>query len=294
MKNAVHRVDGDIKSFKNEIKEITENTARYMVGEVYGWREQVSDLIKKFEAELKRIEGKINQINGMLEGYNEMVKTYHEEDRKLETLNLQIEEVTRLEEEYRRKLESLSQASLEISILPELTHEKAMLTQADGLASRRKGDLAQKETAKLLRRLGFEVDDHYGVGLPDYIFWKAGKKVAIGAHKAFTLSKEETKQRTITAEMMKAEINAAMKYKLPLVILVTNLRNKRRWVELIPYEELKEFKRFTTPLILAEDAPESQKICEESILRLREILGYILNQKSHKSKNCIKTHKNAP
>jgi len=59
-------------------------------------------------------------------------------------------------------------------------------------------------------------------------FWKSGKKVAIGAHKAFTLSKEETKQRTITAEMMKAEINAAMKYKLPLVILVTNLRNKRR------------------------------------------------------------------
>lgn len=46
------------------------------------------------------------------------------------------------------------------------------------------------ESAELLRSLGLEVDEYYGVGLPDFTLKWLKEKVAIGGRKAFTLSRE--------------------------------------------------------------------------------------------------------
>ncbi len=198
--------------------------------------------LKRNEEALRSLESKLSQINTMIDGYNSMVKAYRDEASKREMLALQIEEVLSMREEYLTKLEALDQK--------EELEEKIVLTSANGLASRRIGNKTQHETAELLRRLGFEVEEYYGIGQPDFIIRWKGNRVAIGAHKAFTLSKETTRQRTVNRGAMETEVKVASKDKVPLVILITNVRNGRRWAEVIQYEKLQDFKRFTTPLIL--------------------------------------------
>jgi len=252
---------------------ISENVEKRMTkaeaniqGYVESYYKRVNALLERNDETLRYFGDKMSTINRVIEGYNEIARAYREEALKREALTLQIEQVARLEEEYRRKLEALDRM--------EEVREKVTLTSADGIASRTKGNMAQKETADFLRNCGFQIEEYYGVGLPDYIIRWQGKRVAIGAHKAFTLSRQGTAQRTITKDELEAEIAAALKYKLPLVLLVTNLKNKRRWAELISYEKLKEFERFTTPVILTDDVPETERICMESISRLKEILSH--------------------
>jgi Na+-transporting methylmalonyl-CoA/oxaloacetate decarboxylase gamma subunit len=260
---AANKMTRDTNEQITGAKNYFKNVADEMRADIRDHAKQVGEMLRKFE-------DRFGQMNLMIEGYNSMLKTYQDDTRKREALALQIEEVTRLQKEYERKLESFNQRE-------EPTEGKVALTHADGLASRRIGNEKQHETADLLRALNFEVEEYYGIGQPDLIIRWQGKRVAIGSHKAFTLTKEGTRQRTINKSDVETEINAALKYKVPLAILITNTRNGRRWAEIIPHEKLKGFERFTTPLLLTDDTPETQKICQESLLRLREILTHQTN-----------------
>jgi len=221
---------------------------------------------KEINGMLQGIFTALSQINKMLSCYNDVIKLYDEEVQKLELLNAQLEEVTLLKEEYTRRLEGLERSPQE-----EFEEVRVKLTEADGRASRRLGNEAQHETANILRSMGFEVEEYYGVGQPDYILIWNGKRVAVGAHKAYSLS-EKNRQRTINSKDIGAEIRTASKLKLPLLIIVTNLKNNRRWAEIIHAEKVKEFEKFTTPLILVDDKPETRSICEETFLKLKEVL----------------------
>lgn len=221
---------------------------------------------REIEKLLQGISTTLPQLNSMLNRYNEIIKLYQEEIQKYELLSLRVEEVTRLQEEYTRKIRELEKAGED-----ELKEEKVKLTKANGRASRALGNKAQHETANILRNMGFEVEEYYGVGQPDIILWWEGERVAVVAHKAYTFS-EKIRQRTISKEDIRTELNVALKLKLPLVIIVTNSSNGRRYAEVIPYEKLGEFERFTTPLILVDDKPEMRRICEETLLKLKEIL----------------------
>jgi len=250
-----------IESAKDSIKAMIEMNRRYLQKNY----ENINTLQSRCEEILGRIQNYLAQTNRIVEGYNAIVQTYREEVRKLELLNFQIEEVTRMQEEYAKKLETLEQAP------EERVDQKVRLTTANGIASRRLGNKAQHETAELLRNMGFEVEEHYGVGRPDIIPWWNNRRAAVVAHKAYTFT-DKIRQRTIIRKDIETEINAALKFKVPLVIIVTNLSNGRRYAEVIPYEKLNEFEKFTTPLILVDDKPETRSICEETLLKLKEIL----------------------
>ncbi|MEM3145836.1 MAG: hypothetical protein QW332_07665 [Thermoproteota archaeon] len=250
-----------IESAKDSIKAMIEMNRRYLQKNY----ENINTLQSRCEEILGRIQNYLAQTNRIVEGYNAIVQTYREEVRKLELLNFQIEEVTRMQEEYAKKLETLEQAP------EERVDQKVRLTTANGITSRRLGNKAQHETAELLRNMGFEVEEHYGVGRPDIIPWWNNRRAAVVAHKAYTFT-DKIRQRTITRKDIETEINAALKFKVPLVIIVTNLSNGRRYAEVIPYEKLNEFEKFTTPLILVDDKPETRSICEETLLKLKEIL----------------------
>lgn len=250
-----------IESAKDSIKAMIEMNRRYLQKNY----ENINTLQSRCEEILGRIQNYLAQTNRIVEGYNAIVQTYREEVRKLESLNFQIEEVTRMQEEYAKKLETLEQAP------EERVDQKVRLTTANGIASRRLGNKAQHETAELLRNMGFEVEEHYGVGRPDIIPWWNNRRAAVVAHKAYTFT-DKIRQRTIIRKDIETEINAALKFKVPLVIIVTNLSNGRRYAEVIPYEKLNEFEKFTTPLILVDDKPETRSICEETLLKLKEIL----------------------
>jgi len=261
--NAVLKIEDEVSSLENTFRSCSDQT-----------EDEVKRSTTELGGKIEQIESIVRGYNIIVQGYNEMCKQYRGDEKKREMLMLQIEEVARLEEEYRRKLELLQKVSLDTAEAAELVHDKALLTREDGLASREKGISAQKETAQYLRSLGFELEEYYGIGAPDYIYTLSSRRVAVGPHRAFTLTREGTKQRTVTKDMIKVEYDTAMKLKLPMVIMVMNLVNKRRWGEFISYDKLKDFERVTTPLILAEDTRESQKILDDSIIRIREILGY--------------------
>lgn len=222
---------------------------------------------KETKGLLHGIAAAISQINKLLSCYDDVIKLYREEVQKLELLNARVEEVTRLQDEYTKRLEELEKTAEE----EKHKETKVKLTETNGKASRRLGNEAQHEAANILRSMSFEVEEYYGVGQPDYILKWNNKSVAVGAHKAYTLS-EKNRQRTINRKDLETEIRTALKLKLALVIIVTNLRNKRRWAEIIPSEKVSEFERITTPLILTDDKPETRRICEETLLKLKEIL----------------------
>lgn len=250
-----------VESTKDNIQAMIEMIRRYLQKNY----ENINTLQSRCEEILERIQNRLVQIDKMIEGYNAIIQTYREEVRKLELLNLQIEEVTRMQEEYAKRLEAFEQAA------KKRINQKVRLTTANGIASRRLGNKAQHETAEILRSMGFEVEEYYGVGQPDIIPWWSNRRVAVVAHKAYTFT-DKIRQRTINRKDIEAEIDAALKFKLPLVIIVTNLSNGRRYAEIIPYEKLNEFEKFTTPLILVDDKPEARNICEETLLKLKEIL----------------------
>lgn len=268
---------------RESVKEIVSETAYNIFKEV---RESIADIRSSFQERMKGIyinltsqqreiekllqgiSATLPQLNNMLSYYNEIIKLYREEIQKYELLSLRVEEVTQLQEEYTRKLRELEESSES-----EPENEKVKLTKVNGKASRTLGNKAQHETANILRSMGFEVEEFYGVGQPDIILWWERERVAVVAHKAYTFS-EKIRQRTISKEDIKTELNVALKLKLPLIIIITNLSNGRRYAELIPYEKLKEFERFTTPLILVDNKPETRCICEETLLKLKEILTH--------------------
>lgn len=70
------------------------------------------------------------------------------------------------------------------------------LTREDGRANRMKGINAQKELADMLRSWGLHVTVNYSRGMPDIIA-KSSDKAAVFASKAYTLSENGTKQRSV-------------------------------------------------------------------------------------------------
>ncbi len=266
MGKVVFEIYGNVQKSLADIKDDIQEMYASASQKILEAHEHIGAYQKEIKGLLQSNYTALLQINKMLNRYDDIIKLYQEQVQKLELLNTRIEEITQLQEEYERKLESMERSAEDIS-----EGRGARLTKLNGRASRAIGNEAQHETAKILRSMGFDVEEGYGVGQPDYILLWIGRRVAVVAHKAYSLS-EKIRQRTISKKEIMTEIRFALKLGLPLVVIVTNLSNKRRWAEIIPYEKLKEFEKITTPLILSDDKPETRKICEETLLKLKEVL----------------------
>ncbi len=144
--------------------------------------------------------------------------------------------------------------------------------------------------AQYLRDVGFEVTDGHGAGQPDFIIKKkriicydvdgTGEEstteiVAVDSNKSFTLKDQpKRKQRRISADDCVPEIILAKKLHIPMIILVTNRNNKRRWAAKIPYEQLNDkWSGVTTPVMLAQDDADSKQIAEEEFLSVLASIG---------------------
>ena len=165
-----------------------------------------------------------------------------------------------------------------------------ILTTQDGIANRIIGHKKQEEMAQYLRDVGFEVTDGHGAGQPDFIIKKkritcydvdgTGEEstteiIAVGSNKSFTLKDQpKRKQRRISADDCMPEIILAKKLHIPMIILVTNRNNGRRWAAKIPYEQLNDkWSGVTTPVILAQDDADSKQITEEEFLSVLASIG---------------------
>ncbi len=142
------------------------------------------------------------------------------------------------------------------------------LTKESGIANREKGNRAQLHFSEtVLRDAGKQHRCSLKEGEPDFLFYNPETNLpkSVGAFKAYTLSEAETRQRWIPRRKLLAEIRTAMKLGIPLVLFVQNLVNGRVWAKVITAEEAKKFERITTPLMLIESDPASEKVCRETL-----------------------------
>ena len=178
------------------------------------------------------------------------------------------------------------------------------LTTLDGIANRSIGHKKQQEMAQYLQDVGFEIIDGHGAGQPDFIIKKkkihsydldTGREekstmeiVAVGSNKSYTLKDQpKKKQRRISADDCIPEITLAKRLQIPMIILVTNRNNGRRWAAKITCDELGDDKEddndntnreniwsgISTPVILAQDDPESAQELEEKFCEVLASIG---------------------
>jgi len=178
------------------------------------------------------------------------------------------------------------------------------LTTLDGIANRSIGHKKQQEMAQYLQDVGFEIIDGHGAGQPDFIIKKkkihsydlgTGKEekstmeiVAVGSYKSYTLKDQpKKKQRRISADDCIPEITLAKRLQIPMIILVTNRNNGRRWATKVTCDELGDDKEddnddtnreniwsgISTPVILAQDDPESAQELEEKFCEVLASIG---------------------
>ena len=144
--------------------------------------------------------------------------------------------------------------------------EKTNLTTEDGIANRTIGHKHQDDMAAFLRKAGFKVEDQHGTGKPDYILRTKHDStiIAIGSNKSYSLYDEPKRmQRRITTKDCHPELVLAKKLQVPMVLFVTNKRNNRRWMKIIPPPDLDGWNGESTPVILAKDDDDSNDVLEE-------------------------------
>lgn len=150
------------------------------------------------------------------------------------------------------------------------------LTPLDGRASRTTGIEMQHEMARYLEGRGFEVTESNGPGHADYIIRYNGNIVAVGSNKAYTLVDEPKRmQRRISAKDVEPELVLARKLKVPMVLFVTNIRNGRRWAQVVKVEELAGWEGVSTPVIMAKDDEASDKRLEEDFATVLASFGVV-------------------
>jgi hypothetical protein len=151
------------------------------------------------------------------------------------------------------------------------------LTSQDGMANRTIGLEAQHEMARYLEEIGFDIKESHGAGEADYIIRKKDEIVAIGSNKAYMLYNEPKRmQRRISSKDVEPEIILAKKLQVPLVILVTNRRNSRRWAGLVSENDLSQWSGISTPVILAKDDESSEKILQEDFASVLGTIGAVI------------------
>lgn len=173
------------------------------------------------------------------------------------------------------RIEALSGTKEEVKEEDEgLTETK--LTPLDGRASRTTGIEMQHEMARYLEGRGFEVTESNGPGQADYIIRYDDDIVAIGSNKAYTLTDEPKRmQRRISAKDVEPELVLARKLKVSMVLFVTNIRNGRRWTQIVKVEELAEWQGVSTPVIMAKDDEASGKRLEEDFASVLASFGVV-------------------
>jgi len=160
---------------------------------------------------------------------------------------------------------------------PQDQETDTILTPQDGMANRTIGIEEQHKMAGYLKSIGFDIKESHGAGEADFILRNDGEIVAIGSNKAYTLYDEPKRmQRRISLKDVEPEIILAKKLQMPLVVLVTNRKNCRRWACIIKQDGLSEWTGVSTPVMLAKDDESSGRILQEEFASVLAGFGAVV------------------
>ena len=152
------------------------------------------------------------------------------------------------------------------------------LTAQDGRANRMAGRMHQNEIAQLVRSAGLGADVGLNIGEPDLIIWRlkdgAKKIIAVVSIKYYSLYDQQKRmQRRVSAKDCLPELTLAKKLKVPMIVIVTNRINGRRWARIVSVDEQKGWKGVSTPVMLAKNDRESGQMLQEEFASVIVKLG---------------------
>ncbi|MDG6995285.1 MAG: hypothetical protein JRN52_05115 [Nitrososphaerota archaeon] len=257
--------------------------------------------VKQIEVQNKEISSKMDELFAryaedarnygiMVNGYNSFQKSFR---TLLDEYHKDIESMKRLQEDLANRIEiydKLKQFQVEresdldrrekvlsaregnLSTQSQLT----TLTRDDGRASRDIGEKTEEEFASMFRDAGFGVERRKAQGDPDITLSSSdvSRIVAVVNAKSYMLYDEPKRnQRRISPEDIIPETVASQKHKVSVVIAVKNRSNGRKWLCLIPFDQLTNWKGVSTPVMLSKKDPESGNELKEMFRRLLRQLG---------------------
>lgn len=204
-------------------------------------------------------------------------KTLHAFEQTAYDLNLVLDGLREDQKILEARLEALGPKEEDnVEGIEEEILTETKLTALDGRASRTTGIELQHEMARYLEDRGFTVTESNGAGQADYVMRYDGKLVAVGSNKAFTLNDEPKRmQRRISAKDVEPELVLARKLQVPMVLFVTNIRNRRRWALRVNPDELAGWEGVSTPVILSKEDEESCKRLEEDFASVIASFGVV-------------------
>ncbi|MHB8545218.1 MAG: hypothetical protein ACYDAJ_00425 [Nitrosotalea sp.] len=291
---------------RDDTRNVTEQVEQILVPKLQEHASQVETrtgtvLDKKFGEYISHLDGTLVQI---VTGFENLKDACYENANSSENIRSTNEKVQQTLGEVKTELESLRGFIGEVVDLCNKLDEKniilqsriealepekqdrdmdtqdeagAKLTSQDGMANRTIGLEAQHEMARYLGEIGFDIKESRGAGEADYIIRKKDEIVAIGSNKAYMLYNEPKRmQRRISFKDVEPEVILAKKLQVPLVILVTNRRNGRRWASLVSEDEISQWSGVSTPVILAKDDEPSEKILQEDFASVLGTIGAVI------------------
>jgi len=296
---AAKRVDEALAPLQNQIKELEEaakvgrasadERSSKLAAAFQDLKRSVVDKIPTVESILDELRHENRVIDHVLKGYQRWADVHKDDatliDRVSTNLESLVERAEVVEEELGELSWSLEQGNQELLVAdepqPALPPSPAVavdpphrLTREDGLANREKGNQALMRFHEKLRSLGKNCKVSLLHGAPDLLFLDGDGSVrSIAAFKALTLSDQgSAKQRWIPRAKLVAELRLAAKQSKPLILFVENLVNGRVWATVIPQDGVKDFRGVTTPLMLVNGEPESEKACSDSLMSVLQLL----------------------
>ncbi len=268
-------VDNAVKQFQ----EYAQSILNEIISKSKGWQMSMDGLKEETRALFMKVGNMLAKVDTMVEGYNIITEKYREKverfeqayreaTQKYEEVIEKYQQLTLLEDELRGMIAQLT--PMEPSRRAEIVeHGEELL---EGLAGRRKGAEVRKNVAEMFERMGFRVEMGGGTS-PDMLLIYNGTMVAVAASCAFTLTKEGTRQRRIPLKAIYPEFTEAEKLALPLIVVVTNITNRRMYGLFFPPDKLQELEGeggITTPMALVEEGVKADRECGESVESLKE------------------------
>jgi hypothetical protein len=269
--NQLSQMTNTLKTQLGSTTQSSNSSITLLIGQVRTLQDDYKRIVEDYKALVSQYRADTALSSKRLEQYESLFKELQD---SLQSLLARVEELTRLQREYMEKVDRASQVQYEKSAGPEETEgEPLKLTKENGITNRKKGNNAQIETFEYLKGLGFFLENDCASNACDFLFYGHEEMVGIGAHKAFTLTRQGTRQRSISTKTIHVEYETAKELRLPLILFVLNLDNKQRWAHFIPNEELGKFKSVSTPLILAENTQEAYQTLHDTILEVKKRLS---------------------
>ncbi|MCL5068093.1 MAG: hypothetical protein M1368_07055 [Thaumarchaeota archaeon] len=254
----------------NKIDELFEKYAKrtenydIMASGYNTFQKSFKSLLDDYHKDLESMKGMRTELANRIEIYEKMKQFQDERERELE----------RREKELSDREKSLQSSLPNQAALP---NQKTTLTPDDGRASRDIGDKTEEEFALTFRGGGLEAERRKAQGDPDITLLSSdgsNKVVAVVNTKSYMLYDEPKRnQRHISREDIIPEIVAAQKHKVPVMIAVKNRSNGRKWLWLLPFEQVADWKGVSTPVMLSKNDTESGNELKEIFQKVLRQLG---------------------